>query len=184
VGTVRKVVAYELVSLDGVAEDPDAFILDWDDAMDANLARVIATQDTVLLGRRMYDEWSRFWPESDIQPFADFINNVEKHVMSSTPLTSSWAKTTVHHGDGASLIGDLKGRAGGDIGVHGSVELARSLLREGLIDELQLVVAPMMRASGRRLFDDVASTRLTLSSSEVSPSGYLLLGYQVGDRVD
>jgi dihydrofolate reductase len=60
---MRKVVLYELLSLDGVAESPQEFILDWDEAMDENLARVISTQDTVLLGRRMYNEWSLYWPQ-------------------------------------------------------------------------------------------------------------------------
>jgi dihydrofolate reductase len=84
---VRKVVVYELLSLDGVAEDPDGFIADWDDAMDANLAAVIATQDAVILGRRSYTEWAQFWPSSQIQPFATFINGVTKYVATSTPLT-------------------------------------------------------------------------------------------------
>jgi dihydrofolate reductase len=63
---VRKIVVYELVSLDGVAEDPDDFIADWDEAMDANLAAVIATQDAVILGRRSYTDWAQFWPNSQI----------------------------------------------------------------------------------------------------------------------
>src|SRR6476619_153313 len=70
---VRKIVVYELLSLHGVAEAPDGFIADWDDAMDANLAAVIATQDAVILGRRSYTEWAQFWPSSEIQPFATFI---------------------------------------------------------------------------------------------------------------
>ena len=61
---MRKVVVYELVSLDGVALDPDRFYADWDDAMDANLGAVIATQDAVILGRRSYAEWAQFWPEA------------------------------------------------------------------------------------------------------------------------
>jgi dihydrofolate reductase len=73
---MRNVVAYELLSLDGVAENPDAYITNWDEAMDANLARVIGTQDTVLLGHRTYDDWAAFWPNSDIEPFATFINGV------------------------------------------------------------------------------------------------------------
>src|SRR5512141_1553149 len=95
---VRKVVVYELLSLDGVAEDPDQFFADWDDAMDANLAAVIATQDAVILGRRSYDEWARFWPSSRIQPFATFINGVTKYVATSTPLDRDWANTTVLEG--------------------------------------------------------------------------------------
>ena len=81
---MRKVVAYELLSLDGVAEHPDEFVTDFDDAMDENLDRVIATQDAVLLGRRTYDDWAEFWPTSDIEPFAGFINGVEKFVVTST----------------------------------------------------------------------------------------------------
>jgi len=65
---MRKVVAYELASLDGVAEDPDGFIPDWDEAMDANLAEVIGPQDAVILGRRSYDEWSGYWPDRELQP--------------------------------------------------------------------------------------------------------------------
>ena len=81
---VRKVVVYELLSLDGVAEEPDEFINDFDDVMKENLGRVVATQDSVLLGRRTYDDWARFWPTSDIEPFASFINGVEKFVATST----------------------------------------------------------------------------------------------------
>jgi hypothetical protein len=77
---VRKVVAYELLSLDGVAERPDGFFADWDDAMDANLRAVITPQDAVILGRRSYEEWAGFWPGSDIEPFATFINGVVKYV--------------------------------------------------------------------------------------------------------
>src|SRR5689334_20551757 len=77
---VRKIVAYQLLSLDGVAEAPDTFFTEWDDAMEVNLARVIATQDAVLLGRRSYGEWARYWPDSEIEPFASFINGVTKHV--------------------------------------------------------------------------------------------------------
>lgn len=99
---MRKVVAYELLSLDGVAEQPDDFILDWDEAMAENLGRVIATQDVVLLGRRTYDEWARFWPTSDIQPFARFINGTQKFVVTSTPLEPRWENAALVEGDSPS----------------------------------------------------------------------------------
>ena len=73
------------MSLDGVTEQPDDFITDFDDEMRDNLRRTIATQDAVLLGRRTYDEWAGFWPSSAIEPFASFINGVEKFVVTSTP---------------------------------------------------------------------------------------------------
>ena len=76
----RKVVAGYFLSLDGVAEAPDRFITAWDDETDASGADLIATQDAVILGRRSYDEWAEFWPGSEIQPFASFINAVPKYV--------------------------------------------------------------------------------------------------------
>jgi dihydrofolate reductase len=96
---VRKVVIYELVSLDGVAEAPDRFFADWDEVMDANLAAVIAAQDAVILGRGSYDEWAEFWPTSDIEPFATFINAVPKYVATSTALHVQWAGASAIDGD-------------------------------------------------------------------------------------
>ena len=177
---MRTVVAYELVSLDGVAESPDMFLFDFDEVMYENLRQVIATQDTVLLGRRMYDEWAEYWPTSDDQPFADFINTVRKYVVTSTPPANPWTNVSVI--DGAALrssVEELKRQEGGDIGVHGSIDLAGSMLREGLVDELRLVVAPTVAGRGRRLFDDVDLTRLEHLGTTVSPSGALLVGYAV-----
>src|ERR1700691_3457730 len=96
---MRKVVAYELLSLDGVAEQPDDFILDFDEVMRENLGRVIATQDVLLLGRRSYNDSARVWPTSDIEPFANFINSTEKSVLTSTPGERSWENAARVEGD-------------------------------------------------------------------------------------
>jgi dihydrofolate reductase len=176
---MRKVVAYELLSLDGVAEQPDEFITEFDDLMRENLGRVIATQDTVLLGRRTYDDWSGFWPTSAIEPFSSFINSVEKFVVTSTTQGETWANSTVVHGDLSDFVTELKQRSGRDIGVHGSIALTHSLLEAGLVDELRLVVAPALQMHGRRLFDHGLPRRLTLTRHVVSPAGYLLLDFQV-----
>lgn len=176
---MRKVVAYELLSLDGVAEDPDHFITDFDDVMQDNLARVIATEDAVLLGRRTYDAWAAFWPGSDIEPFATFINSVDKWVATSTPLHREWSASTVAEGEFPHLVAVLKARPGGDIGVHGSIELAQSLLEKGLVDELRLVIAPALQLQGRKLFDRGVPTRLALTRHVTSPTGYLMLDYAV-----
>lgn len=77
---MRKVVAGGFLSLDGVAEQPDELVTDWDEAVDENIGRVIATQDTVLLGRRTYDDWSAFWPNSDIERLAYEGVEVPQHV--------------------------------------------------------------------------------------------------------
>ena len=177
---MRKVVAYELLSLDGVAEEPDDFILDWDEVMTENLRRVIATQDAVLLGRRTYDEWARFWPPSDIQPFADFINGTQKFVVTSTPVEQSWDNAAVVDGDLTKFVTELKQQPGSDIGVHGSIALTQSLLEEGLVDELRLVVAPFIQINGRKLFDRGVPTRLSLTRNVTSPSGYLLVDFRIG----
>jgi len=176
---VRKVVVYELLTLNCVAEDPDAFITEFDEEMRKNLGRVIAAQDSVILGRRTYNDWAAFWPTSTIEPFASFINPVEKFVVTSTALGETMENTTVVQGDLADFVTELKQRSGGDIGVHGSIMLAQSLLEYGLVDQLQLVVAPAIHMRGRKLFDKGLSKRLTLTSQITSPSGYLLLKFQV-----
>ena len=176
---MRKIVVYELLSLDGVAEDPDSFIADWDEAMDANLAAVIATQDAVILGRRSYAEWAQFWPSSQIQPFATFINGVTKYVATSTPLDRDWAHSTVPDGGLVEFVRDLKQQPGDDVGVHASISVAQALLAADVVDELRLVIAPRIAGRGRRLLDGLPSIQLEAIRSEISPTGYLLVDYRV-----
>ena len=186
---MRKIVLYTLTSLDGAVDEPAAYFSpdpasgqppEFDAVMEANEAAITGQQDTVLLGRGMYDEWSRYWPTVSDSQFADFINAVEKYVVTSTPLATDWANTEAVSGPLPELVGDLKARAGGDIGVHGSIRLAQSLLAAGLVDELRLVVGPVTGCPGRRLFPpDGGSRRLTLLDARTSPTGSLLLGYRV-----
>lgn len=177
---MRKVVVYELLSLDGVAEGPDDFILDFDEVMRENLARVISTQDVVLLGRRTYHDWARFWPQSAIEPFASFINSTQKFVMTSTPVEQSWTNSATVEGDLTEFVTELKQQPGGDIGVHGSITLTQSLLEKGVVDELRLVLAPFIQMNGRKLFDRGVPTQLSLTRNVVSPSGYLLVDFRFG----
>jgi dihydrofolate reductase len=176
---MRKVVVYELLSLEGVAEAPDEFIADWDDEMDARLGQVIESQDAVVLGRRSYDEWSAFWPGRDIQPFSDFINPVAKYVATSTPLAREWTNTTVIDGDLVDFVRGLKREQGGDIGIHASISVARSLLAAGVVDELRLVIAPTIAGTGTRLLDGLPAVRLEHLRTTVSSSGSLLVDYRV-----
>jgi len=176
---MRKVVVYEFLSLDGVAEEPDRFFGDWDDVLDANQAALIATQDAVVLGRRTYDEWAAFWPSSDIQPFAAFINEVTKHIATSTPLDRDWPNATAIDGELVEFVRELKEQGGGDIGVHASISVAQALLAAGVVDELRLVVAPRIAGSGRRLLDGLPSLELESIRGEASPTGSLLADYRV-----
>jgi dihydrofolate reductase len=160
--------------------NPDAFFTEFDHVMSENLGRVIATQDAVLLGRRTYDAWAGFWPTSDIEPFASFINGVEKLVLTSTMPEETWANTRVVDGDLVEFVTELRQQSGEDIGVHGSIALTQSLLEQGLVDELRLVIAPVLQINGRKLFDKALPGRLSLNRTITSPAGYLLLDFRVG----
>lgn len=177
---MRNVVLYELMSLDGVADEPGEgdWFGDADERLMDNLARVIGGQDTVLLGRRTYDKWVPHWPGSDMQPFADFINHTPKVLFSSTAPAQAWSATTRVAGPAAPYVAELKRQAGGDIGIHGSLALAGSLLRDQLVDELRLVVAPSLAGEGRRLFDGAGGLqRFELVDADRS-GGCLLLHYR------
>ena len=186
---MRKVVLYTLMSLDGAVDHPDRYfapgpddaeVPEFDEQMIAFESEVIGSQDAVLLGRGMYDEWSGFWPTADYQPFADFINGVRKYVLTSTPLEQQWSNAEAVHRPVADLVRDLRAAPGGDIGVHGSIELAQSMLEQGLVDELRLLVGPTIGCTGRRLFrSGMPSHRLELVSVRSTPSSALLLAYRV-----
>jgi dihydrofolate reductase len=176
---MRKVVAYELLSLDGVAEEPNRFMADWDDAMDANLGAVIAAQDSVILGRRSYEEWADYWPGSDVEPFATFINGVAKYVATSTPLDREWANASAVEGELVEFVRGLRNQPGADIGVHASISVVQALLAAGVVDELRLVIAPTIVGSGRRLLEGLPAIRLESIRSTISPTGNLLLDYRV-----
>jgi dihydrofolate reductase len=178
-GSVRKIVVYSLVSLDGVAEAPDRFVTEWDDVMGANLAAVIGSQDAVILGRRSYDEWAGYWPDSEIEPFATFINGVAKYVATGAALDPAWANSRAIDGDLVEFARDLKSGSGGDIGVHASISVVQSLLAAGAADELRLVIAPRTAGLGRRLLDGLPPLRLEPIRSEISPTGHLLVDYRV-----
>lgn len=132
---MRKVVLYTLTSLDGAVEDPRRYFPDsnptvasapvFDPVMADLEAQLIVNQDAVLLGRNTFDEWSRYWPTSDEQPFADFINSVKKYVVTSTPLTNSWGHAEAVAGPVVDVVRDLRARPGGHIGPHGSIDWCR-----------------------------------------------------------
>lgn len=182
-----KIVLYTLVSLDGATEDPHRYFPETGDkhgapVFDEELARLegemLSRQGAVLLGRRTYDEWSRYWPTSQEQPFADFINTVPKYVVTSRPLAGDWNTAQPVAGPLAEIVADVKAHADGDVGVHASITLAQSLLAEGLVDELCLAVGRVLDPVGPRLFDGLPSRReLELVEAESTSSGSVWLRY-------
>jgi dihydrofolate reductase len=186
---VRKIVLYTLMSLEGDVDDPAGYFTsspepgqppNFDRVMVDNETKVTGTQDAVLLGRHMYDEWSRYWPTVTDDPFADFINRVKKHIVTSTPLSNEWHNAEAVNGPLEDVVRDLTALPGGDIGVHGSITLAQSLLEADPVDELRLVVGPAFGFTGRPLFATIGQVRrLELLSTTPTPSGTVLLAYRV-----
>ncbi len=180
---MRKVVVYMLTSLDGVAEEPSEWMTDFDEPIFSNLSRIIRTQDTILLGRGTYDYWVGYWPNDGGEPFRTFINDTEKHVFTSRPLDREWSNTVVIDGPAEHHVRALRQGDGGDIGVHGSIRLARSLGAAGLVDEYRLVVSSTIAGHGERLFSAADPTRqLALIDATTTPRGSLLLGYRAVPR--
>jgi dihydrofolate reductase len=186
---VPDIVLYTLVSLDGATEDPHRYFPEtaqtlgapvFDNDLERHEAEMLTRQSAVLLGRRTYDEWSRYWPTSDEQPFADFINTVPKYVVTSTPLTGEWPNARRVSGPLAEVVAEVKADAEGDVGVHASISLAKALLAAGLVDELCLAVGRVLDPVGPRLFDELPD-RLELTLVEAAPtsSGSLWLRYRL-----
>jgi dihydrofolate reductase len=153
---VRKLVALELVSVDGVMESPEewAFAYSTEEMEEAN-ASGMAASDALLLGRVTYEVLAAFWPnQPGGTPMVDYVNSVPKFVVSATleePL--AWNNSTLINGDEfAEEIIDLKRRPGKDITIIGSGALVGSLLGGGLLDELRLMVHPVILGGGKRLF--------------------------------
>ncbi len=150
---MRKVIASEFVSLDGVMESPEQWHFPYfNDEMGAAMAQA----DAMLMGRVLYEEWAAYWPHQDPEenPVAARMNGIEKHVVSTTlkePL--EWNNSTLINGDVAEEITKLKQLPGKDISISGSGALVRSLLQDDLLDELRLMQVrsgPFPRPTPRR----------------------------------
>jgi dihydrofolate reductase len=180
--SVRKVVAVELVSVDGVIESPEEWAFSYsNDQMEEANASGMAASDALLLGRVTYEGLAAFWRnQPGGTPMVDYINTVPKHVVSTTleePL--EWNNSTLIKGDVAEGIAELKQRPGKDITIIGSGALVRSLLRARLLDELGLMVHPVVLGGGKRLFEDGGDRKaLELVDSRTFVTGVVYLTYR------
>jgi dihydrofolate reductase len=181
---MRKVVSVLFVSLDGVAESPDQWQFGFDEEMGAVLTATLDTTDTVLLGRVTYTEWAGYWPAysgGEDASFADWINGSPKYVASTTlDNVDGWAKSTLIKGDLAAAVEQLKAGEGKGISVAGSPGLVRSLVEQDLLDELVLLIHPVIAGGGRKkLFaDDAPLKRLELVSAEPTSGGVVIATYR------
>ena len=190
-----KLTLTEFVTLDGVSQGPGSpeedtsdgfvdggwFVPHMDEVFIRKAAEWLGQADALLFGRRTYDAFARDWPEitDPSDPFTHLMNTLPKYVASHTSTADGWAPTTVLSGDVAAQVAELKQRPGRELQIHGSARLAQSLLAAGLIDELRLVVAPVVIGHGRRLFPDGgAGAGLRLVSNESTPGGLVIQTYQ------
>jgi dihydrofolate reductase len=176
---MRKVVAGLAISLDGVVESPSWML--FNDEMAKVIAAGIAQSDAILLGRNTYLQFADMWPKlGSGTPMAHFMNSSPKYVVSSTLGAVTWANSTLVTGGLAEVVGKLKEQPGKNIQVPGSPRLVRSLLRDGLLDELSLTIHPIVVGSGMRLFDEVTrQVGLKLVASAVLSTGVVSVTYQV-----
>ncbi len=177
---MRKLTASFYISLDGVVDAPHEWHFPMvDDAMMSDVAAALEESDTILLGRATYQEWADFWPHQPASnPMAGYFNSTPKLVVSTTLASADWENTTLISNDVAAQVDAAKRRSGMNISVTGSGTLVRSLLGHGLVDELRLMIHPVVVGRGKRLFregDD--RSFLELVDSKAYPSGVLNVTY-------
>jgi len=179
---MRKVVASFFISLDGVVGAPDKWHFPYhDDEMGKAIDEGIAASDVLLLGRRTYEEWAAYWPQQDptSNPIVSIMNETPKFVASTTLERVDWQNSTLLEGDLTGAVNELKAQPGKNIGMSGSATLVRSLLEAGVLDELRLLVHPLVVGSGAKLFPDGTSpVSLELVDSKTFSTGVLDLTYR------
>jgi dihydrofolate reductase len=182
-----RIVVTEFVSLDGVVEAPGggedfkhggwSFEISRGDEGDAFKLEETMSSTALLLGRRTYEGFAAAWPSRDGE-FADKFNSMPKYVASRTLRSPEWNNTTVLEGDVLQAVAKLKEQLNGDIVVHGSPQLVQSLLEHDLIDELRLMVYPVVLGSGKRLWGETSDKKkLRLTDSKTVGDGVSILVY-------
>ncbi len=183
-----RIVVTEFVSLDGVMEDPGGaedfehggWSFEFDRGEEGNQFKLDETLETdaLLLGRVTYQGFAEAWPARSGE-FADKFNSMPKYVVSSTLKEAEWNNSKVLEGDVAEAVSRLKEESDGQIAVHGSARLVQMLLEHDLVDELRLMVFPVVLGSGKRLFGDAsAKKRLRLVDSRTVGEGVAILVYE------
>jgi dihydrofolate reductase len=183
-----RIVVTEFMSLDGVVEDPGgsenfryggwSFEISRGDEGDKFKLDEAFSSDALLLGRVTYEGFAAAWPSREGE-FADKFNTMPKYVVSSTLKDPAWNNSTVLNGDLAEEVAKLKQEVDGDIVVHGSVRLVQALVEHDLVDELRLMVYPVLLGSGKRLFGETSDKKtFDLADSKVVGDGVAILVYQ------
>jgi dihydrofolate reductase len=169
------------ISLDGVIEAPETWHFPYfNDAMGAVVGELMRESDATLIGRNTYDGFAAFWPNADPDdPMTAAMNGARKYVVSNTLTDATWENSSVISGDVAAELATLKTDT--RLGTTGSATLVRWLVEQRLVDELHLLVHPIVVGHGKKLFEDGATVPLTLISSTTFDNGVLHLVYTPAD---
>jgi len=178
---MRDIVAVEFVSVDGVAEAPEKWTTPYfDEEVGEAMQSGMDASDAMLLGRRTYEDFEAYWPDKTAEddPYADYINATQKFVVSRTLTSVHWRNSTLITGDVVEELTKLKHQPGKNLTVVGSPTLMRSLLRDRLLDRLDLLVFPIVVGSGKRLFEEgIGELPLDLVDSRTFKTGVVALSY-------
>jgi dihydrofolate reductase len=185
---VGRIVVTVFISVDGVVEDPggaedfkhSGWSFEIERGEEGNQFKLDETMssEALLLGRKTYEGFAKAWPSREGE-FADKFNSMPKYVVSSTVKDPEWTNSTVLEGDVVQSVTKLREELAGDIVVHGSVMLTQTLLEHDLVDELRLMVFPVVLGTGKRLFGETSDKKpLRLVDSKVVGDGVTILVYQ------
>jgi dihydrofolate reductase len=171
-----RIAAALFTTLDGSAERPDLWHGPYfDDAMGQAMDAHTSRCEAYLMGRVLYEQWSEYWPTAE-DPFGEFINPIRKYVLSTTLPEAGWEQSSVL--GSLEEVRALRDATGGTIGLSGSLTTLRSLLEAGLLDELVLLVDPVVVSGERRWTDGLGQVPLDLVSCQTLPTGVLHLVYR------
>jgi dihydrofolate reductase len=176
---MRKIIAAEYLSLDGVMEGPRWTMPYWNGELAQYQSELLFASDALLLGRVTYEEFIAAWPSRSGDPFTDRMNSLPKFVASITlPEPLEW-NARLLKGDVAEAVQELKQQSGKDILIYGSSELVNTLIQHNLIDVYRLMLFPLALGTGRRFFRDGGDkTTMTLTSAKTTSTGVVVLTYQ------
>lgn len=180
----RTLAATLFMTLDGVVEAPDKWSFPfWSDETGKFKLDEVRATDALLLGRVTYEGFAAAWPgRKDPDGFADRFNSMPKYVASNTLQKLEWNNSHLIKGDLAPEVSKLKQQSGGDIVIHGSPTLIRALMPHELIDEYRLLVYPLVRGKGKRLFDAASQANLELAESRTFSKGVVKLVYRPASK--
>ncbi|MEO5760241.1 MAG: dihydrofolate reductase family protein [Mesorhizobium sp.] len=195
---MRKIIAATFLSLDGIMQAPGGPEEDpeggfqfggwtfhyWDDAMGAVMGEAFSKPFDLLLGRKTYDIFAAHWPYQENDPIAESFNTVTKYVATHRPDSLSWQNTQPLGDDVVATLRKLKQEDGPDLLIQGSSELIQTLLANDLIDEISLLIFPLVLGKGKRMFGNgTMPSALKLTRSQTSSTGVIMATYERGGEI-